>query len=129
MLEDVIGAGKAAARKLTHARILLKADQSCNGPGWEDKEIGEALEVSVSTVERVRRQFVEEGLESLGAKDSSPPLISFAATESRRCTRGSAHRLGLQQAAPRKGGMVTVLGLPRIGGQVGGAWAYRQRVA
>jgi transposase len=64
MLEELIGAGKAAARKLTHARILLKADQGCNGPGWEDKQISEVLEVSVSTVERVRRRFVEEGLEA-----------------------------------------------------------------
>jgi transposase len=64
MLEELISAGKAAARKLTHARILLKADQSCNGPGWQDKQISEALEVSVSTVERVRRRFVEEGLEA-----------------------------------------------------------------
>ncbi len=64
MLEELIGTGKAAARKLTHARILLKADQSCNGPGWQDKQISEALEVSVSTVERVRRQFIEEGLEA-----------------------------------------------------------------
>lgn len=97
-LEELIGTGKAAARKFTYARILLKADQSCNGPGWEDKQIGEALEVSVSTVERVRRRFIEEGLESLGAKDSSPPLIKRAAAESRWCTRGSADRLGLQQA-------------------------------
>lgn len=63
-LEELFKTGKAAARKLTHARILLKADQSCNGPGWEDKRISEALEVSVSTVERVRRRFVEESLEA-----------------------------------------------------------------
>jgi transposase len=63
-LEELIGTGKAAARKFTYARILLKADQSCNGPGWEDKQIGEALEVSVSTVERVRRRFIEEGLQA-----------------------------------------------------------------
>jgi transposase len=64
MLEELINTGKAAARKLTHARILLKADQSCNGPGWQDQQMSEALEVSVSTIERVRRQFVEEGLQA-----------------------------------------------------------------
>jgi len=64
MLEGLISKGKAAAKKLLHARILLKADASYNGPGWQDKQISEALEVSVSTIERVRRQFVEEGLEA-----------------------------------------------------------------
>lgn len=62
-LTGLIAAGKAAAQKLTHARILLKADQAEGGPGWIDEQIAEALEVSVATVERVRQRFVEEGLE------------------------------------------------------------------
>ena len=42
-----IAAGKAAAQKLTHARILLKADQAEGGPGWIDEHIAEALDVRV----------------------------------------------------------------------------------
>src|SRR5689334_13823400 len=60
-LEQMVRAGKAAARKLTHARILLKADEAEGGPGWSDPEIAEALEVGLSTVWRVRQRFVEEG--------------------------------------------------------------------
>jgi transposase len=47
-----------------HARILLKADASSGGPGWNDDQIAEGLEAGRATVERVRRQFVEEGLEA-----------------------------------------------------------------
>src|SRR5215469_4246790 len=35
-LHQMISAGKAAARKLLHARILLKADASSEGPDWTD---------------------------------------------------------------------------------------------
>jgi hypothetical protein len=63
-LMTLIGAGVAPARTLVHARILLKADQSPAGPAWVDDRIAEAVEVSQPTVARVRRQFVEEGLEA-----------------------------------------------------------------
>jgi transposase len=63
-LHDLIAAGKAAARKLAHARILLKADAADGGPAWPDRRIAEALEVGVATVERVRQRFVEQGLEA-----------------------------------------------------------------
>ena len=61
-LEKLITTGKAAARKLLHARILLKADASPAGPCWSDAAISEALEVSLATIQRVRQQFVEQGL-------------------------------------------------------------------
>jgi len=61
-LTQLISHGKAAAKKLTHARILLKADSSAGGPAWNDVAISVALEVGTATVERLRRQFVEEGL-------------------------------------------------------------------
>jgi transposase len=61
-LQDLIAAGTAAARKIAHARILLKADAAEGGPAWADQRIAEALEVGVATVERVRQRFVEEGL-------------------------------------------------------------------
>ena len=61
-LHGLISAGKAAARKLVHARILLKADASPGGSGWDDRSISEALELGTATIERIRKQFVEEGL-------------------------------------------------------------------
>ena len=63
-LGRMITAGKAAAKKLTHARILLKADESEGGPGWGDPEISQALDVGLSTVWRVRQRFVLDGLEA-----------------------------------------------------------------
>ena len=63
-LQELIASGKAAAQKLAHARILLKADAAPDGSGWADDRIAEAVEVSVATVERVRRRFVEHGLEA-----------------------------------------------------------------
>lgn len=63
-LQAMLSRGKAAARKLTHARILLKADASPGGPAWSDDQIAEGLEVGRATVERVRREFVEEGLDA-----------------------------------------------------------------
>src|SRR5260370_3047557 len=63
-LLDLLAAGKAAALKLTHARILLKADAADGGPAWPDDRIAEAVDVSAATVGRVRQRFVEQGLEA-----------------------------------------------------------------
>ena len=63
-LGDLIAAGKAAAQKLAHARILLKADAAEGAPAWPDHRIAEAIEVSTATIERVRQRFVEQGLEA-----------------------------------------------------------------
>ena len=63
-LKGLIAAGTAPARKLTHARILLKADQSPEGPAWVDEQVAEAVEVSQPTVSRVRKQYFEEGMEA-----------------------------------------------------------------
>ncbi len=63
-LEQLLSAGKADVRRLSHARILMKSDESKWGPMWLDSDIADALDVSVATVERVRRRFVEEGLET-----------------------------------------------------------------
>jgi DNA-binding MarR family transcriptional regulator len=69
-LEGLIAHGHhAPARQLTHARILLKADEgtSPDAPGeasWPDTRIADALQISRSTVRRVRERFVEEGLEA-----------------------------------------------------------------
>jgi transposase len=61
-LKQLISSGTAPARKLAHARILLKADTLPGERGLFDTEIAAAVEVSVTTVERVRQRFAEEGL-------------------------------------------------------------------
>ena len=62
-LGRLVRVGKAAARKISRARILLKSDAGEGGPGWTDQRIADALDVSFRTVENVRRCCVEEGLE------------------------------------------------------------------
>ncbi len=63
-LTQLVNKGKAAARKLAHARILLLADEGDWGPGWKDDQIVAALSISRSTVERVRQAWVMEGPEA-----------------------------------------------------------------
>jgi transposase len=63
-LRQRVSAGQGHARELLHARILLKTDQGSDGPGWADGATAAALEVSRSTVERVRKRFAEEGFEA-----------------------------------------------------------------
>jgi len=63
-LLELLAKGKAAARTLTHARMLLKADEGEAGPCLADDEIALDLEVNRSTVERVRMRCVEEGFEA-----------------------------------------------------------------
>lgn len=56
---------------------MLKADVSSDCGGWDDTRIAEALETSVSTVYRTRRQLVEEGLEAaLARKKQKTPSTS-----------------------------------------------------
>jgi transposase len=56
--------GRAAAAKLLHARLLLKADVRDGRRCWTDAEIAAALDTSESTVHRVRQAFVEQGWEA-----------------------------------------------------------------
>jgi transposase len=73
-LHDLVSTDKAAAKKLAHARILLKADAADGGPAWPDERIADALDVSTATVVRVRQRFVEQGLEAaLGRKKQDRP--------------------------------------------------------
>ncbi len=62
-LEGLITKGQAAARQLTHACVLLKADKGEQGPSWSDEQIREAIEVSIPTIERIRRRFAQEGFD------------------------------------------------------------------
>jgi transposase len=63
-LQKMASSGKAAARKLLRSRVLLLADQADGGPGKSDPVIIDALGCSRATVERVRKQFVEDGLDA-----------------------------------------------------------------
>lgn len=74
-LRTLVGRGVAPARRLTHARILLKADQGEGGAAWSDAAIAGALEVHPATVARVRQQFVAEGLEA--ALDRRAPRRTY----------------------------------------------------
>ena len=61
-LEELVSKGKAAAQKIKHAKILLKAD--ADGEGWTDEDIAGTFLVHPNTVRGIRQRFVEEGLES-----------------------------------------------------------------
>ena len=61
-LERLAATGKRSAATMTRARILLKAD--ADGDGWADNRIAEALDISASTVARVRKKFARQGVEA-----------------------------------------------------------------
>src|SRR5215217_952323 len=86
-LKRLIASGTAPARKLTHARILLKADEGAEGAGWVDEKVAEAVKTSQPTVARIRRQYFEEGV--------SP--------QTRRRGGGAPCRAGLLRAAGGRG--------------------------
>lgn len=71
-LEHLLAAGTASARKIMHVHILLKADSSEQGPQWSDEQIHEAFGVGKSTIWRVRRRFVEQGLEDALTRRPQP---------------------------------------------------------
>jgi transposase len=98
-LQNLIAVGKAAARKLAHARILLKADAAPGGPAWRDQAIADAVEVSVATVERVRQRFVDEGVDAaLSRKPRERP-----ARERTLDGRAEARLIALACSAPPDG--------------------------
>ncbi len=75
-LSALISKGKAAAKTILKARLLLKADQAEGGPGWLDVEIVEALDTNLTMVSRVRKQLVSEDLDAVltRKKRETPPV-------------------------------------------------------
>ena len=97
-LEALTQRGRVAARTLTHAWILLKADASATGPAWSDAQIRAAFGVGWSTLARVRRALVEDGLDAaLYPKRPAPrrPTKLDGANE--------AHLIALACSAPPAG--------------------------
>ncbi len=64
-LKKLLTGGRGSVRMFTRARILLKADQSSDGPAWSDEKIREAFDVTVITVQRIRKQLVNEGFDAV----------------------------------------------------------------
>jgi transposase len=81
--------GKVSTRKVTRARILLKADE-----GWTDEQIVAALDTSLSTVERTRRRLVEGGLPKALNDDPRP------GAKRKLDGRGEAHLIALTCREP-----------------------------
>jgi transposase len=61
-LRAAVSKGQASARKIGHARVLLKVD--ADGPNWTDEQAAEAFGIRANTVRDMRQRFVEEGLEA-----------------------------------------------------------------
>ena len=97
-LRTVVGSGTAPARMGTRARVLLKADHGEGGPGWSDAAIAGALDVHPSTVQRVRRQFVVEGLAATLAR-KRPDRVYERALDGRQ----EAHLVALACSQPPDG--------------------------
>src|ERR671938_1541317 len=98
-LEGLLARGKADVRKIKHAQILLKADETEGGPGWPDERIAEAFDAGITTVERVRRRFVEEGL----ASALSPYRGGKRIYERKLDGAQEAHLIALACSAPPEG--------------------------
>jgi transposase len=64
-LETLVSQGRASARTIQRARVLLKADVGPAGPGWSDVEIQRTFAVGLVTIYRVRQTWVEEGLNAV----------------------------------------------------------------
>ena len=75
-LNALISKGKASAKVILKARILLKADRAEGGPGWLDAEIIEALDTNLTMVSRVRETFVTKGFDAVltRKKRETPPV-------------------------------------------------------
>ena len=98
MLQQMLSRGKTAARKLMHARILLKADTAAGGPAWNDEAIVETLEVGRATIERVRKAFVEESFDA--ALDRRKPRRQY---RRKLDGDGEAHLVALACQKPPEG--------------------------
>ena len=98
-LKKLLTSGRGSGRMFTRVRILLKADQSDEGSAWSDEKISESFDVTVQTIERVRKQLVEEGLEAVLSRHP------YTQKRSRKKIDGDveAHLIALCCSDPPKG--------------------------
>ena len=97
-LRKLVCVGKAAAQKLVRARILLLADQAEGGSAKSDPEIVDSLGCGRASVERVRKRFVEEGLEA-----ALHPKPSQRVFQRKMDGKTEAHLIALACGAPPEG--------------------------
>ena len=97
-LTHLVSTGRHAARTLTHARVLLQTDTGPQGPAWTDAQIRGALAVSERTVARIRRAFVDEGLDA--ALHRRPRAVPKAR---KLDGQAEAHLIALQCSPPPDG--------------------------
>ena len=97
-LKRLINIGKTAAYKQRHARILLLADQGSKRPAMKDDDIAKAVGCGRVTVERVRKRFVEEGLQEALARHKSRRQY-----QRKLDGKGEAHLIALACSEPPEG--------------------------
>ena len=97
-LNWLVSVGTAAPRKLTRARILLLADDPEGGSAESEPDVVNALGCGRVTVERVRKQFVEEGLEA--TLQRKPTLRTY---ENRIDGEAEAHLVAMTCGSPPEG--------------------------
>lgn len=97
-LRKLVSVGKSAAQKLVRARILLLADQADGGPAHSDPEIVAALGCGRASVERIRKRFVEDGLDA-----ALNPKPSQRVYERKLDGQAEAHLIALACGAPPEG--------------------------
>lgn len=71
-IEQKVRVGQAPAREILHAQVLLKMDKGDDGPRWSDRRIREAFPIGDSTLTRIRRLFVQEGLQAALQRKKQP---------------------------------------------------------
>jgi transposase len=97
-LKRMINIGRTAAYKQRHARILLLADQGSNGTAMKDDDIAKAVGCGRVTVERIRKRFVEEGLQEALARHKSSRQY-----QRKLDGKGEAHLIALACSQPPEG--------------------------
>ncbi len=63
-LRKLLSGGSGSARVLMHAQVLLRADRSADGPALSDVAIAKALDIGKNTIPRIRRRYVDAGVEA-----------------------------------------------------------------
>lgn len=97
-LTKLVRTGRTAARTIQHAQVLLKTDAGPHGQRWTDEAIRTAFGIGLTAITRIRRRFVEEGLEAaLHRRSACTPRLR------KLDGRAEAHLLALACSQPPDG--------------------------